>query len=59
MNKYVWVKILSFETGINLILTRILIILIQNIYLSVVFLKPKSVLCNVGFSNFKIKDNFD
>ena len=59
MNEYVWVKILSFETGINLILTRILIILIQNIYLSAVFLKPKSVFCNIGFSNFKIKDNFD
>ena len=59
MNEYVCVKILSFETGINLIQTKILIIKIQKIYLSVVFLKPKSVFCNIGLNSFKIKDLFD
>ena len=34
-------------------------ILIQKIYLPVAFLKLKSVFCNIGFSNFKIKDYFE
>ena len=58
MNTFGW-NFLIFETGANLNNSRILIILIQKIYLSVVLLKLKYVFCKFEFNNLNIQDHFD